>query len=299
MRKVLLSILMFCLPLVAFSATDLKTSSETTNTYRYTIQLLADHNLNTIHNFVEEYDLKSETTVVEKNIENQRWYVLLYGQYKTFPEAQSALKEIKNDFSGVSPQIRDQASMQKEIVAALDHRNSLGNTTNPEEKSTQVPTRAVSNTSSSKIATAATTKQAMTEEESSDEDYEDGEEAVPAKVASTTPHARSPQTAMAQSSMPVTETKLAEATVPKTQNKLPQLAEATPNKTVRSQSSEQAKKAAATRKEGQQPSVEINKDGSIEILNNKGASDPTNPQVLSEPVNMHYFDHDDPDKLQA
>lgn len=60
----------------------------------YTIQIIADKDLNAIETFISHNHLSNKTKVIKTQRNNQNWYIATYGQYSSIIEAQDALEDL-------------------------------------------------------------------------------------------------------------------------------------------------------------------------------------------------------------
>ena len=73
---------------------------------RYTIQLLASHNINNLKQFAQDYHLNAKTQIRRTQYEGTAWYVLTLGEYTERQHAKQAVNHLPRDIAKFNPWIR-------------------------------------------------------------------------------------------------------------------------------------------------------------------------------------------------
>ncbi len=81
----------------------------------YTLQLMGNHHLDVIKQFIAQNHLEAQAKYYHSNFHNSDWYMLLYGQYKTIEEAHMAIAQLPESIRKNSPWIKPNEDIQEEI----------------------------------------------------------------------------------------------------------------------------------------------------------------------------------------
>jgi outer membrane protein len=92
----------------ATTSTDSSSSISSKNPQHYTIQLIASNNQKEVTEFNNSHHFATETYTVATYRNNQKWYILTTGDYKTSAAAQAAAKKLAGN-----PWVRSFGSIQK------------------------------------------------------------------------------------------------------------------------------------------------------------------------------------------
>ncbi len=81
----------------------------------YTLQLMGNHNENVIRNFVKSHHLQDKAAYYYSSFNHSKWYMLVYGQYKTVHEAHEAIAKLPPDLRKMQPWIKPNRDVKAEI----------------------------------------------------------------------------------------------------------------------------------------------------------------------------------------
>lgn len=73
---------------------------------QYALQLLARPDKQSVIDFMTENNLQDKATIAERIVNNQTWYVLVYGHYRTFDSAHDAIKKLPDSIQAEHPWVR-------------------------------------------------------------------------------------------------------------------------------------------------------------------------------------------------
>jgi hypothetical protein len=74
---------------------------------QYTIQLVASHNINDVHRFRKDNQLKDTTIIRHFNNAKGTWYVLTLGEYNSINQAQLKVKNLPSKLAKLNPWVRN------------------------------------------------------------------------------------------------------------------------------------------------------------------------------------------------
>ena len=103
------------------------------NKNHFTLQLLGTHNRDTLPLYLKKFGLKNDAAIFETTRNNKDWFTLIYGQYPSKSDAQTAVKNLPKNM--VKPWVRTFASIlpslnensQKESMPVVTSSSSLAN----------------------------------------------------------------------------------------------------------------------------------------------------------------------------
>lgn len=81
----------------------------------YTLQLVADDNIETIHSFINRHKLKDSIALYQTTRQNKPWYVLIYGIYSNKSLAESGINRLPANLQLVKPSIRQFNDIHQDI----------------------------------------------------------------------------------------------------------------------------------------------------------------------------------------
>jgi septal ring-binding cell division protein DamX len=81
----------------------------------YTLQLMGNHNVGVIRNFVQSHHLQGKAAYYYSSFDHSKWYMLVYGQYKTVHEAHAAIAKLPEDLRKMQPWIKPNRDVKAEI----------------------------------------------------------------------------------------------------------------------------------------------------------------------------------------
>lgn len=81
----------------------------------YTLQLMGNHNVNVIRNFVSQHHLQGKAAYYYSSFNHSKWYMLVYGEYKTVHDAHVAIAKLPPDLRNMQPWIKPNRDVKAEI----------------------------------------------------------------------------------------------------------------------------------------------------------------------------------------
>lgn len=81
----------------------------------YVLQLMGNHHLGVIQNFVKRHHLEDQTHYYLASFHNSPWYMLVYGKYDTVSEAHAAIKALPEELKHMQPWIKPVHAIKAEI----------------------------------------------------------------------------------------------------------------------------------------------------------------------------------------
>ncbi len=81
----------------------------------YVLQLMGNHHLSVIRNFVKRHHLEDQTHYYLASFHNSPWYMLVYGKYDTVSEANAAIKTLPKELKHMQPWIKPVRAIKAEI----------------------------------------------------------------------------------------------------------------------------------------------------------------------------------------
>ncbi len=81
----------------------------------YSLQIMGSHDLKAIENFIAQNHLQGKARYYSADLQGQKWYMLVYGDYGSAKQAFNASKKLPQDLRSHHPWIKSYADIQKEI----------------------------------------------------------------------------------------------------------------------------------------------------------------------------------------
>lgn len=81
----------------------------------YTLQLMGNHNEDTIRNFIASHHLQGKATYYYSTFQHSKWFMLVYGEYKTVGEAHAAIAKLPKELQKMQPWIKPIRAVKAEI----------------------------------------------------------------------------------------------------------------------------------------------------------------------------------------
>lgn len=81
----------------------------------FTLQLMGNHNERVIKNFIASHHLQNKATYYYSSFQHSKWYMLVYGQYKTVGEAHAAIATLPPELRHLQPWIKPIRDVKAEI----------------------------------------------------------------------------------------------------------------------------------------------------------------------------------------
>lgn len=81
----------------------------------FTLQLMGNHNEQTIKNFIASHHLKGKAAYYYSSFQHSKWYMLVYGQYKTVGQAHAAISKLPKELRSLQPWIKPIRDVKAEI----------------------------------------------------------------------------------------------------------------------------------------------------------------------------------------
>ena len=78
----------------------------------YTVQLLASHNINTLHHFAKIHRIQQQAKIWRMQLKGKPWYVLTLGQYDQRQQADQAVSHLSQNLVKLKPWVRTVSDLQ-------------------------------------------------------------------------------------------------------------------------------------------------------------------------------------------
>ncbi len=79
---------------------------------KYTIQLLATHDLATLNKFAQRANIAKQSQIFHVTSKSKPWFILTYGQYKDKKAAEYAMQALPKSIQNLSPLVRETKNLQ-------------------------------------------------------------------------------------------------------------------------------------------------------------------------------------------
>lgn len=81
----------------------------------YSLQLMGSHDIKSIERFMAKNHLEGKARFYSAELQGQKWYMLVYGDFNSAKQAEHASKKLPHDLKARHPWIKSYAVIQKEI----------------------------------------------------------------------------------------------------------------------------------------------------------------------------------------
>ena len=81
----------------------------------YTLQLMGNHNEGVIRNFIASHHLEGKASYYYSTFQHEKWFMLVYGHYKTVQEAHEAIAQLPPELRKMQPWIKPNRDIKAEI----------------------------------------------------------------------------------------------------------------------------------------------------------------------------------------
>ncbi len=81
----------------------------------FTLQLMGNHDEGVVKNFVTSHHLGKQAAYYYSSFDNSKWYMLVYGQYKTVRQAHEAIAKLPPELRQLQPWIKPNKDIKAEI----------------------------------------------------------------------------------------------------------------------------------------------------------------------------------------
>lgn len=83
--------------------------------YNYTLQLMGSHKRSAVRSFIRRNKLSKQAKVYTTNYQGQKWFMVIYGQYPTLMQADTAAKSLPMALRNLHPWVKPFSIVKKEI----------------------------------------------------------------------------------------------------------------------------------------------------------------------------------------
>lgn len=81
----------------------------------YSLQLMGSHDVKAIQKFIAKNHLEGKAHYYSADLQGQKWYMLVYGNFNSEKQAEHAAKKLSKDLRERHPWVKSYAEIQKEI----------------------------------------------------------------------------------------------------------------------------------------------------------------------------------------
>ncbi|MBL4759524.1 MAG: SPOR domain-containing protein [Mariprofundaceae bacterium] len=81
----------------------------------YTLQLMGNHHEGVVTQFIQKHHIQGKAKYYYSSFHKGKWYMLVYGQYKTVGEAHAAIAKLPHDLRRMQPWIKPNRDVKAEI----------------------------------------------------------------------------------------------------------------------------------------------------------------------------------------